>query len=112
MTIQLLLPMGRHGAPPSPCCHMRPWVHMFPHVLRFYPSRTWSISNWSAAVLTHEKGNAMNFKVGDRVCFKSGIEQYGKITRIMGSRADVKVWDSDRGEYETHSVALNRLSHD
>lgn len=54
----------------------------------------------------------MNFKVGDRVCFKSGIEQYGKITRIMGSRADVKVWDSDRGEYETHSVALNRLSHD
>lgn len=52
------------------------------------------------------------FKVGDRVCFKSGVEQYGKITRLSGGRADVKVWDSERGEYETHSVTASKLSHD
>lgn len=54
----------------------------------------------------------MVFKVGDRVCFKSGIERYGRITRISGGRADVKVWDSDCGEYETQSVAIGKLSLD
>lgn len=52
------------------------------------------------------------FKVGDSVCCKSGVEEYGQITKITGGAATVAVWCSDRGENVSRSVSLSRLSHD
>ena len=49
-------------------------------------------------------------KVGDFVTFKRDIELSGKVTAIVNGQALVKVWDSDRGEYEIYHVSLHRCS--
>lgn len=52
------------------------------------------------------------FQVHDRVMWKSGTEQYGRIDRLYATAASVKVWDSGRGEYVFEHVQLSRLSPD
>lgn len=47
---------------------------------------------------------------GDHVMFKAdGIEQRGRVHKIEGDIAHVKMWDSDAGEYYTRKIHKSRL---
>jgi hypothetical protein len=39
--------------------------------------------------------------LGDTVCFKRGVEQYGRITAIRGGYLTLAVYDSDTGENDS-----------
>jgi hypothetical protein len=52
------------------------------------------------------------FKVGDSVCWKSGIERYGKIVYFKNGMAHIDEWDSEIGDYVEHAVHPAKLTHD
>jgi hypothetical protein len=50
----------------------------------------------------------MKFQVGDRVMFKSDIEQYGRIIKIQNRYATVRMYDGVTWRHRDVAVPLSR----